>query len=100
MKPPPGFDSAIKFYRYIDDHIDIDLSNAPDNLILKYDFFGIEIQKHEFTLGELRAACWKEIADAEIKPEDVFMIECALNDRYPSYPPTKITELLHKLEKI
>lgn len=85
----------------------IDLTTAPNSLVLKYefrgatDFFGIEKQTYEFTLGEVRAACWKEIADVgEIKPEDVYMIEAALRERYPSYTPSKITELLRKLQRL
>ena len=102
MKLPPGFDSAIRYYHYLENHVEKGSMEGPDTLILQYRYREPTsgMTDIQITLGELRAACWKEIANEVIAPEDIYKIECALRDRYPSYMPTKITELLHKLEKI
>lgn len=105
MKLPPGFNTAIQLYRYMENHIEGELMGGPDNLIIHYqtkDSSLLGIIDIEVTLGELRSACFKEIADIVIRPEHVYQVASALHERYPSMDTqiNSITQLLTKLERL
>lgn len=87
MKPPARFASAIRFYKYMQNHIDVDLSAAPDDLLIKWQPpVSISEAPKPFTctLGELRAECFREIGDVKITTEELYAIQLALRYQYPT----------------
>ena len=101
MKLPPEFKSAIQFYLYMNEHIkELDFNKELDHLKLHFNFkdlnpdSSLRVCKFICTLGELRSACWQEVADFKITPETIYILESAMYERYP------VTSGLKNWEKI